>query len=234
MQRIFAIIPVLFSLCGIASADHVFINEFHYDNPGGDIGEFVEVGVRTPNGSGFSASDYVIEFYNGSNGQLYLTTGTLDTFSIINSFAVEGSTDIITLYSQEVSGIQNGAPDGLALVNISNSTVESFLSYEGFFTAVADGGGIAGLAGVTSTDIGVAEPGIGNTTSVGATGFGFGANQFGPTSFVLSEQSTPGQINVGQTFSTTTVVPEPSSLAVLMIGAVGVMAKRRRSQRKTC
>ncbi len=55
-------------------------------------------------------------------------------------------------------GIQNGAPDGLALVEGSGDLVQ-FLSYEGIFTA-ADGP----AAGVTSQDIGVAET---SATAVG-------------------------------------------------------------------
>ena len=55
-----------------------------------------------------------------------------------------------------VNGLQNGAPDGLALVfdDGSTETVIDFLSYEG--TITASGGPADGL---TSTDIGVSEPG---------------------------------------------------------------------------
>ena len=51
------------------------------------------------------------------------------------------------------TGVQNGSPDGLALVR-PDVTVAEFLSYEGVFTAV---GGPAN--GLTSTDIGVSEAG---------------------------------------------------------------------------
>ena len=53
----------------------------------------------------------------------------------------------------DVLGLQNGAPDGLALVDAGGVVVE-FLSYEGSFTAV---GGPAD--GMTSTDVGVSESG---------------------------------------------------------------------------
>ena len=49
------------------------------------------------------------------------------------------------------NGLQNGSPDGLALVD-SDSNVVQFLSYEGSF--MADGGPAGGMV---STDIGVAE-----------------------------------------------------------------------------
>jgi hypothetical protein len=58
---------------------------------------------------------------------------------------------ISTLYA--VNGIQNGSPDGMALVDAANNVIQ-FLSYEGTFTA-ADGP----AAGMVSVDIGVAEAG---------------------------------------------------------------------------
>ncbi|SEW44088.1 VCBS repeat-containing protein [Cognatiyoonia koreensis] len=116
------------------------INELHYDNAGADVGEFVEIRVD----AGTNVSAAVVEFYNGSNGSLYNPTSLPD---------VPASSDgIYDYYVVEVSGIQNGAPDGLALIN--GGEVIEFLSYEGTFTA-ADGA----AAGLTSTDINVAEAG---------------------------------------------------------------------------
>ena len=210
-----------------ASANHIWINEFHYDNPGADVGEFVEVGLRTPNGSGFTASDYAVQLYNGSNGEVYTTTGTLNTFGTINSFPVAGSDSTITLYSMSFpsNGIQNGSPDGLALVNLTNSTVESFLSYEGTFTATT------GLAsGMTSTDVMATEPGVGNTTSLAAMGTGNSADQFNAASFMLTETATPGGINTGQTFAAPgSDVPEPTALAVIGLGGLALVGRRRRA-----
>ena len=53
--------------------------------------------------------------------------------------------------SEAISGIQNGSPDGIALVN--GSTVLEFISYEGTFTATN-----GPATGMTSTDVGVSEP----------------------------------------------------------------------------
>jgi hypothetical protein len=49
------------------------------------------------------------------------------------------------------SGLQNGSPDGIALVDASNKVIQ-FLSYEGAFKAT-NGPAI----GMTSTDIGIAQ-----------------------------------------------------------------------------
>ena len=53
-------------------------------------------------------------------------------------------------------GLQNGSPDGIALVN--GTTVVQFLSYEGIFTALNSPTGTP-AAGLESTDIDVAEAG---------------------------------------------------------------------------
>src|SRR5690606_23133851 len=57
-----------------------------------------------------------------------------------------------TLFFQ-IPGLQNGSPDGIALVNASGEIVQ-FLSYEGSF--VGSDGPVVGLS---STDIEVDEPG---------------------------------------------------------------------------
>ncbi|MBQ0811352.1 MAG: ExeM/NucH family extracellular endonuclease [Roseovarius sp.] len=121
------------------------INEFHYDNAGADVGEFIE--VRVAAGSDVSAT--TLALYNGNGGGLYATL-TLP--------ATPASSDgVFDYYVVNAPGLQNGSPDGLALVN--GGAVVEFLSYEGAMTA-ADGP----AAGLTSTDVGGTEPG---TTPVG-------------------------------------------------------------------
>lgn len=103
-----------------ASGDIVLINEFHYDNAGADVNEFVEIAAS------FDASGYGIYLYNGSNGEVY---DQLDTLGAPNS-----SVDGINYYLWTPSSIQNG-PDGIALVDDQGQVVE-FISYEGPVTAV--------------------------------------------------------------------------------------------------
>ncbi|MEJ6394812.1 ExeM/NucH family extracellular endonuclease [Gymnodinialimonas sp. 2305UL16-5] len=116
------------------------INEIHYDNDRGDVGEFVEIRVE----AGTNVSDLTLELYNGSNGQRYNSFELGDTPS--------GSDDMFDYYVVPTPGIQNGGPDGLALIRDGEVVVE-FLSYEGTMTA---SNGTA--SGLTSTDIGVSEP----------------------------------------------------------------------------
>ncbi|SEN60784.1 hypothetical protein SAMN05192583_3136 [Sphingomonas gellani] len=163
-----------------------WINELHYDNAGADVGEFVEIAGA----AGTDLSGYSLVLYNGSNGAAYQT--------IALSGIIADQQNGFGTISVPAVGIQNGAPDGLALVGPDG--VVEFLSYEGAFTAV---GGPAD--GLTSTDVGVSEPGNADGTSIGRVGTGAEASDF---SFALITDDTPGGINAGQSF--TAAVPQLS------------------------
>jgi predicted extracellular nuclease len=166
---------------GTAGAQ-VFINEIHYDNAGTDVGEAIEVAGA----AGTSLDGWSLVLYNGSNGAVYNTTALSGV--ILDQQGGFGTTFV----SYPTNGIQNGSPDGIALVDDSNNVVQ-FLSYEGTMTAV---GGPAD--GMTSTDIGVAEDsGTQIGESLQLTGSGSFANNFawsGPSA------SSFGSVNAGQTF----------------------------------
>ncbi len=160
----------------------VFINEFHYDNAGTDAGEGIE--IAGPVGTNLTGWSLVL--YNGSGGAVYNTT----PLSGIIPDQQNGFGTISVTYPS--NGIQNGAPDGIALVDNTGNVVQ-FLSYEGSFTAV---GGPAD--GLTSTDISVAET---STTPVGfslqLTGTGSVSDNFtwsGPA------DDNFNNVNNGQTF----------------------------------
>ena len=161
----------------------VFINELHYDNDGADTGERVEVaGVAGTNLAGWS-----IVLYNGTGGGAY---ATLPLSGVIPD---EGGGYGALSFSGPAMGIQNGSPDGLALVD-GGGEVLQFLSYEGSF--IATNGPASGL---TSTDIGTSES---STTTAGLslqlTGSGTGAQDF---TWTTPADDSFGTLNAGQTFT---------------------------------
>lgn len=168
--------------------DEVFINEFHYDNISTDSGEFVEV-VIAPGFTGTS-SDIAVYFYNGNGGGTYgptsvsLSPSTLD--ATVNGY------EIHELFQ---SGIQNGDPDGLAVVDTRDDSVLQFISYEGTFTATA-----GPASGMTSVDVG--EEQSNSSTPVGEESIGLtgtGSSEANFTWELLTGQAhTPGQLNPGQ------------------------------------
>lgn len=175
---------LFFLITTLSFGQSVFINEIHYDNVGTDEGEAIEIaGPATTD-----LTDWKVVLYNGSNGTVYETinlSGTIPDQQ--NGFGT-------LTFSGPSSGFQNGAPDGLALVNASNTVIQ-FLSYEGVFTAV---GGFAD--GLTSSDIGVTEV---SSTPVGfslqLTGSG---DTYGEFTWAAAQANTMGAKNTGQTFTT--------------------------------
>ena len=125
----------------VAPNGAVWINEFHYDNAGNDNDEFVEIGCNND----VDVTDYKIVLYNGRNGISYNTAILSGVYS-----SASGDNFVVQAYSPQ-NGIQNGGPDGIALVDASDAVIE-FISYEGSFTA-EDGP----AEGQTSVDIGVSE-----------------------------------------------------------------------------
>jgi predicted extracellular nuclease len=176
----------------------VFINEIHYDNAGTDAGEAIEIAGPT----GTDLVGWSIALYNGANGALYNTLN-------LTGFIPDQQDGFGTrFFAYPENGIQNGSPDGIALVNPSSAVVQ-FLSYEGTFAAV---GGPAG--GLTSTDIGVQEP------SDSPVGFSLQLTGAGTVyeDFVWGTASpnTFGAINTGQSFGT----GEPPPVATVIINEV--------------
>lgn len=181
MKKILLIAGMLTCLLSsMTFAQEVFINEIHYDNSGADAGEGIEIAGP----AGTDLSGWSIALYNGSNGELYNTVSLSGTISDLDS----GFGAVFFA----IAGIQNGSPDGVALINGAANVVQ-FLSYEG--TLIAVGGPADGLS---STDIGVAEAStsaIGFSLQLGGTGTVY-------TDFVWegSQASTVDLINVNQSF----------------------------------
>ncbi|MCB9307640.1 MAG: hypothetical protein H6565_13680 [Lewinellaceae bacterium] len=161
----------------------IFINEIHYDNTGTDAGEFIEIAGT----AGIDLSQYQLVLYNGNGGVTY------DEMTLSGIIDDEGAGFGAVAFSYPSNGIQNGAPDGMALIQLPNTVVQ-FLSYEGSF--VAQNGPAAGMS---SQDIGVAEepaPALGNSLQL--TGAG---QQYGDFTWTGPLAESPGVLNAGQSIS---------------------------------
>lgn len=167
----------------LGSKTGVWLNEFHYDTAGIDTNEFVEV-VVAPDVSN-SLSEISVVLYNGNNLSAY-STNFLSGFTLGST--VNGYRFLSLTYLS--NGIQNGGtptpePDGIAVV-VAGVAVQ-FLSYEGVFTA-ANGP----AAGMTSTDIGVAESGAPVGSSLQLTGSG---GSVAPKPVITSATTAMGTAN---------------------------------------
>ena len=133
---------------GITSLPPVRFSEFHYDNTGADVGESIEISGP----AGTSLTGYTVVLYNGNGGASYNAGSGSSSLTLSGTIPANCTVDptrgVIVL---NVVGLQNGDPDGFALVN--NGSVVEFLSYGGTFTA-ANGP----ASGQLSVDVGVKEP----------------------------------------------------------------------------
>jgi len=166
---------------GNPTAADAWINEFHYDNSGGDDNEWAEIVVKDTNI--YSLGDFSIVLYNGSGGSSYSTLSSADEVTDTSGY-------IIAAFKQSGS-IQNG-PDGLALV-YQDSIVIQFLSYEGTFLA-SDGA----ASGMTSIDIGVRESGstlLGESLQLQGAG-----TEYSDFTWAEDVDTTWGEINENQFF----------------------------------
>jgi DNA/RNA endonuclease G (NUC1) len=189
----------------------VKLSEIHYDNASTDVGEAIEVtGPAGTNLAGWS-----IVLYNGNGGGAY---GTLPLTGVIADQCSGRGTVFV---AGPATGIQNGNPDGFALIGPAGQVVE-FLSYGGTFAAT---GGPA--VGMTSTDILRGENGstpIGQSLQRASDGSWYGptANSFGacnadvpppPPQFLTfrGREATDPPLPIGM---------EDQLFAVLMVGGV--------------
>jgi len=163
---------------GVQAEVEVFINEIHYDNSGTDEGEAIEIAGP----AGTDLTGWSLMLYNGNGGVSYDTEA-------LSGFLPDQDNGYGTLYWEwPTNGIQNGSPDGLALVS-PHDVVEQFLCYEGTFTAT-DGP----AAGLSCDDIGVQESsGTAVVDSLQLTGTGSHYEDFswtGPTTSVCRSRSS--------------------------------------------
>ena len=163
----------------------IWINEFHYDNDGVDEGEFVELAGP----AGMDVTGWSLLLFNGFNDTAY------NTVALTGTLTDSGSNFGFLVIDFPTNGIQNGAPDGMALIDSNEECIE-LLSYEGRLSPAS-----GPCSEFLAIDIGVAEI---TTTSGGSTAIGSSLQRVGTGSggpdFEWSGPSpnTKGLTNTGQ------------------------------------
>jgi hypothetical protein len=160
---------------------HVWFNEIHYDNLGGDVNE----GFEVAGSAGVSLAGWTTVFYNGNGGGVAAT-------KYLDGTIPDEQAGFGTRWWNWAGVMENGAPDGIALVGPSGSVIQ-FLSWEGTMTAV-DGP----AQGLESADIGVQE-GDGNTGTDSLQLHGTG-NDYSDFTWAGPEPNTQDVINTSQLF----------------------------------
>ena len=170
-------------------AGDLWINELHYDNDGTDADE----GVEIAGAAGVTLDGWSLVAYNGNGGTAYA--------SVYLSGQIDEEGSGYGAVWVPISGLQNGSPDGLALVDASGQ-VAQFLSYEGAMSAT-DGA----AAGASSTDVGVAETSatpVGHSLQLTGTG-----SAYADFAWQAPAAASRGWLNAGQVLSGGTPPPPP-------------------------
>jgi hypothetical protein len=116
----------------------LIINEIDYDQPGTDDAEFIE--LYNSCSSSIDLSTYSVLLVNGSNNTIYRTIPLPSVILAANDyFVICGNSSNTANCDMQITPmtdwIQNGAPDGVALIN--GSVLSDALSYEGAITSFA-------------------------------------------------------------------------------------------------
>ncbi len=183
---------------GGTGTGHLVINEVEYDESGTDNAEFVEIYNGTS--AAVSLSGYSLVFVNGGTNTSYLTqslsaAGSLAAgqYLVVGNASVAAAAGALKIsFASGNDKIQNGAPDGVAL--ISGSTLVDALSYEGSITAAAiTGVGTVSLVEGTALPASVADS---NTATKSLCRYPNGTdNDNASTDWALRTTVTPGSAN---------------------------------------
>jgi len=176
----------------VGTAQSVFINEIHYANAGPDRDEAIEI----VGPAGTVLDGWQVVLYDGDGGKLYASyplTGTLpDQRDGLGLYLLLPGADVL----------QNGDPDGIALVDAGGAVVQ-FLSYGGSLVA-ADGP----AAGQTSVPMEVTQS---DTTPAGQSLQLVGAgSEYGDFVWAPPAGETYGLPNRTQRLASQTGAPGPA------------------------
>lgn len=207
---VFAFVACAMLLAGAAAyGQTVFVNELHYDNTGTDADEAIEVAGP----AGTNLADWMLVLYNGNGGTAY------DTRALSGVIPDQQNGFGTVTFAYPVNGIQNGTPDGIALVN-AEGHVAQFVSYEGSFVAV---GGPAD--GMMSSDIGVSEASgtpVGLSLQLGGSGL-----EYADFVWSAAAPNSFGAVNPRQRFQAPAPVPETTIMAIQGAGHTSPFVGRR-------
>jgi cytosine/adenosine deaminase-related metal-dependent hydrolase len=173
------------------------INEVDYDQVGADTGEFVEIynGALMP----VDLSTVVLVLVNGSTNREYARvalSGTLGpgAYAVVANAAVTVPAGVAR-FAIANDSIQNGSPDGVALINTATGSLLDALSYEGPMSAAT----ITGVTGTVSLVEGTVLPATvadSNTMTASLVRLPNGSDtDDAATDWRLSAMPTPGAAN---------------------------------------
>lgn len=195
-----------FSNDPIVATGHLVINEVDYDQVGTDTAEFIE--LYNASSASIDLTDYRLALVNGNGSVSYMVVDLLSAGSLAPGaylVVVSNNANVVTPpgvarinFAGGSDQIQNGAPDGVALIKGTGAGAELIdaLSYEGQITAASIpsiSGNPFNLVEGTALAVGTADS---NTVvgSLGRDGLGTDTND-ADTDWSFKATITPGAAN---------------------------------------
>ena len=175
------------------------INEVDYDQPGSDTAEFVEIFNAGPGTA--DLTDVSLELVNGNDSVSYesIDLTSLGTLAA-GDYLVVGSASVISSLppgtaniSQLDNFLQNGAPDGMALIHTASETLLDALSYEGGITMANVG--LSGPVNLVEGTLLTAEDGNSLVGSLSRVPNGVDTDD-ADSDWIFSPTPTPGETNL--------------------------------------
>jgi hypothetical protein len=182
----------------ITVKQHLVINEVDYDQVGTDTMEFIE--IYNPGSSAVDLSNFAIVYINGANNTEYARNNLTGMLGGDSYLVVASSTTTVDINATKITfgaasnNIQNGNPDGLAIINKTTGEVVDALSYGGSITMAM----ITGLTGPRTLVEGTPTALKDSNTAVGSLSrFPNGMdNDNAATDWIFTTTPTPGSPNV--------------------------------------
>jgi Lamin Tail Domain len=158
---------------------HLVINEIDYDQVGADTAGFIE--VENTGTAAASLDGIAVVLVNGGDGAEYARKALTGTLAAGSRLVVD-------------TDAQNGAPDGVALVDTGSGALLDALSYEGAITSATIGGGTYNLVEGTVLPADVADS---NTVDGSLARIPDGKDSDDAAAdWVFTTTATPGAANV--------------------------------------
>ena len=187
--------------CAPCQLEGLIINEVDYDQVGDDVNEFVEIFNNT--GADVDLANIRLVLVNGTNNTTYRDT-SLAAAGILKqgAYLVVASNTVVlppdtpsVKYAAAKDNVQNGNPDGIALINVVDKTLLDALSYGGALTmANVTGLGVVSLVEGTALKANVIDSNM-NVGSLIRFPNGNDKNDAN-TEWIFGKNPTPGAANV--------------------------------------
>ena len=119
----------------VSAGSHLVINEIDYDQVGSDTAEFVE--IYNPTSAAINLAGTQLLLVNGSGSIVYDTVDLTGTLAAGGYLVLAGANVTVTAPATKLDPgwidtfVQNGAPDGILLIDATSSTIIDAIAYEG-------------------------------------------------------------------------------------------------------